>query len=480
MKYKQFIFKDYRFDAETKVLELHYGMDDALEFTETFTFDFELAQYDPHALDRALQNLFFMAGISYYKMYIPPEIVVHQGKLDQASADFFSKTYQRGLGEFWYVNKLNPRTSVIFPVNTTESQLFTSDGKGLLASVGGGKDSLLTIELLRRYHPYTTTHPTPEKPQPAAKSGTLTSFDHSISNLQVPKTPSEKAADQQAREKARRAESGFLTTWSVNHRPQLTPLVERIGLPHYWVERAWDPQLQTLNQQDALNGHIPISAIFACVGTIVAILAGKRDVVMSNEQSANEPTLTYEGVPINHQYSKSQEFEEDYQALLKRQFGDSIRYYSLLRPYSELHIAELFARLAFDKYKDVFSSCNRAYVHTSDHMSWCGICPKCAFTFLVLTPFIPRKKLEALWGGKNLLLDPGLEPLYEQLLGIAGDKPLDCVGEVKESRAAMTLAQQQYPQLLKYHFDLPADYDYRKLWPASMPEELLRLVILQV
>jgi hypothetical protein len=253
----------------------------------------------------------------------------------------------------------------------------------------------------------------------------------------------------------------------------LTPLVERIGLPHAWVERQWDPQIQELNKQNALNGHIPISAIFACVGTIVAILAGKRDVVMSNEQSANEPTLHYRGMAINHQYSKSQEFERDYQQFLTHTLGERVRYYSFLRPLSEVRIGELFAKVGFETYKAVFSSCNRAFVHTSDHMSWCGECSKCAFTFLALTPFIQREKLEQLWGGKNLLQDPKLEPTYRQLLGIEGDKPLDCVGDVKEARSAMREAFKIYPELeQKYTFEIPEDYDYRALAPHEMPPEL--------
>jgi len=243
------------------------------------------------------------------------------------------------------------------------------------------------------------------------------------------------------------------------------------------VERTWDPQIQQLNQQDALNGHIPISGIFACVGTIVAVLSGNRDVVMSNEQSANEPTLHYQGVAINHQYSKSQEFEQDFQSYLYHTLGERVRYYSFLRPLSEVAISEIFARTGFDKYKDVFSSCNRAFVHTSDHMSWCGEYSKCAFMYMALAPFIPEKKLSALWHGKNLLLDPGLEPIYRQLLGIEGDKPLDCVGDIKESRAAMRLAQEKYPELKeKYHFDLPADYDFRAQGTHEMPAEMYKLL----
>ncbi|MDB5185616.1 MAG: hypothetical protein JWL85_139 [Candidatus Saccharibacteria bacterium] len=340
-------------------------------------------------------------------------------------ADFLSRTYQKGLGEFWYVNNLDPRTPVDIPA-TTDIPItpLACIGEGQLVGLGGGKDSLVTVELLRN-------------------SG----------------------AD--------------VATWSLNHREQMTPLVERVGLPHYWVEREWDSQLFTLREQGAYNGHVPISAIFASVGAIVAVLSGRRDNVVSNEQSANEETLTYHGVSINHQYSKSQEFERDFQTHLSHQFGESVRYYSFLRPFTEVRIGELFAHVAFEKYKDVFSSCNRAYVHDSNHMSWCGQCPKCAFVFMILTPFIPHEDLEALWGGKNLLLDPALEPMYRKLLGIEGDKPLECIGEVKESRAAMRFAQNLYPELKdRCQFDLPADYDFRKISSHEMPEDVYELLTL--
>jgi hypothetical protein len=423
-KYQTFNFDSYDFDSSSGTLDLHYSLDNSLQFTEIYRFTPPFTHYDPAVLDRALQALFFMAGVSYYKTYVPPTITIHKGELDANQAAFFSKTYQRGLGEFWYVNKLDPTTPVHFPATATEAvQPLAYNSSGQLIAVGGGKDSLVSIELLRK-------------------------------------------------------SASPVSTWSLNHRPQLTPLVDRVGTEHIWIERAWDTQLLDLNKQDALNGHVPISAIFACVGTVAAILYDKRDIVMSNEQSANEPTLHYQGVAINHQYSKSSEFEQDFQAYLTHNFGaEGPRYYSFLRPLSELYIAELFAGLGFEKYKGVFSSCNRAFTHASDQLFWCGECPKCAFVFLVLTPFVERGALEALWGGKNLLLDPSLEATYRQLLGIEGDKPLECVGEVKESRAAMDLAKKIYPaELAKYRYELPESYDYQAFGAHHMPPEIYAIL----
>jgi hypothetical protein len=420
-KYRQFVYKRYEFDVDTRHLRLYYGYDDVLEFCETYHFDFQFVDYSEKALERTIELLFFMAGVSYYKLYLAPEIVIRAGQIDQAMADFLSKTYSRGLGEFFYVNQLDPKRVVQFPINSSElPPLSITDNQGKLIGLGGGKDSLVSVELMR------------DQPKVA--------------------------------------------TWSLNHRSQLEPLVARIELPHFWITREWDQQLVTLNQKGALNGHVPFSAILACVGNIVSILSGYRDVMVSNESSASEPNLKYKGIDINHQYSKSLEFEKDFQISNKRLFDEGLRYYSFLRPFSELRIAELFAKIGFDKYQGVFSSCNRAYRHSENVMFWCGECAKCAFVCLILTPFVVPSKLLSIWGGTNLLLESSLDNTYRQLLGIAGDKPLDCVGEVKEARVAMRLASERYPELKKYEFDLPADYNFRAWSPHAMPTEVFAVL----
>lgn len=421
-QYDGFIFKYYIFDETLKTLELKYEFKNGQEFTETYYFDFDFQDYDNKQLDRALEHLLLMAGVSYYKAYIPKLIEISKGSLSKQEADFFAKTYQKGLAEFWYVNHLNPKTKVEFKGNSIKKQPISGGlHNGLLVGIGGGKDSLVTVEALK--------------------------------SLNV----------------------DFMT-WSLNHRQQLSPLVKQLGTKHAFVDRILDPKLLELNDLDAYNGHVPISAILACVGSVVAILSGRQDVVVSNEKTANEANLTYQGVEINHQYSKSQEFEQDFQKLLASSYGQDIRYYSFLRPLSELFVAEIFAKIGFNKYRQFFSSCNKAYTLHSDHMFWCGECPKCAFIFMILTPFIKESELVKLWHGKNLLLDNDLKPVYRQLLGIEGNKPLDCVGEIKEARSAMQLCFKVYPKLqADYQFDLPKSYNYRQVSDDQMPADIKKL-----
>jgi hypothetical protein len=420
-----FIFKDYNYDSSTQTVVFNYSIDDSWHFTESYTFNTPLTQHNPDALDRSLQVLFFIAGISYYKTFIPPNIIIGKGSVDEKIAHFLNRTYQKGLREFFYRNNLDVLTPINFPVTSDFIDTVSSQPQDtLLIAIGGGKDSLLSYELAKD----------------AGKS---------------------------------------ITTWSLGHKSQLVPLIERMeSNNHIYVERNIDPQLLTIPTQGAYNGHIPISAIFAAVSSVLSVLTNSRDSVMSNEQSANEPTLRVGEVAINHQYSKSQEFERDYQDILNHIFGNSYRYYSLLRPYSEARITELFSQLCFIKYSDTFSSCNHAFSQKSTTLSWCGQCPKCAFTFLALSAFLPQNDVQDLWNGKNLLLDPRLNETYLKLLGLTTNgKPFECVGEIKESRSLMRMVAKKYPILSeKYSYDIPEGYDWRVFMNNEIPVDVIGIL----
>ena len=418
---KEFIFKSYYFDQDNKELRLNYSIDNSINFTEKFVFDFPYKEnLNLEALDRAFQGLFFIAGVSYYKTYLPSNIKISAGQLSREDSDFFSRTYTKGLGELFLINKISPIPKISFSFETNSKPEINLDNyfeKGYLVGLGGGKDSIVTAELLR--------------------------------------------------------DTGKAYTWSLNHGAKLAPLVKELGLGHFQVNRIMDPLLVKLNNEGVLNGHIPISAIIAFTGLIVSTLTGISDVVVSNENAANEANTIYEGMEINHQYSKSLTFETDYQHYIKRNFGTKTAFYSSLRPYSEMVISKYFSNF-FDKYKNSFSSCNRAFTSESENIYWCGKCPKCCFTFLILTPYVKRQELETLWG-KNLLLDNSLELTYREMLGISGIKPLDCVGEIAETRYAMKIAQEKYPELLdKFDFDLNS-FTINHTSNHSMPEDVLKI-----
>lgn len=398
--YRQFRFEkyDYNFDAQAEKLQvnLHYSLDGDIHFTEILRLPIEASAWeavDRAGLDRALAALHIMAGISYYKAYVPAEIVGL--KLDTEQAAFWNKVYQRGLGEFFFRNEIDFRGLINFPVTVNEAaRAVASMGNPLpersLVPIGGGKDSLVTSELLRD------------------------------------------------------ARMDF-TLFSLRDAGPIADTAAVVGRPRIIVERAIDAQLFDLNEAGALNGHVPITAYISFLTVVCAVLYGYKYLVFSLEKSANFGQLLFHGMDVNHQYSKSEEFESDFRAYVKKYIDEGIEYFSFLRPLNELKIAQIFAGLTqFDKFAGLFSSCNANFkIHKQKTpVLWCGNCPKCAFVFLILAPFVERTKLLEIFG-QNLAAREDLLPLFEELLGLRNFKPFECVGTAEESRAALYLISQK-------------------------------------
>jgi hypothetical protein len=207
-------------------------------------------------------------------------------------------------------------------------------------------------------------------------------------------------------------------------------------LPFIRVYRRLDPSLLELNQAGVLNGHIPITGILSAIALASAVMSGCNAVAMSNEHSASAANLALDGVEINHQYSKSFEFEQDFARYVESFISPSISYFSLLRPLSEIEIARRFAK--FPEYFDIFRSCNTAFRQAREERGrhWCCNCPKCRFVFLALSPFVAKADLIEIFGG-NLLDDGTQGDGFAELCGLRANKPFECVGEISESAGVM-------------------------------------------
>jgi hypothetical protein len=193
------------------------------------------------------------------------------------------------------------------------------------------------------------------------------------------------------------------------------------------VIRKIDPVLLELNQKGFLNGHTPFSALLGFVSVLMAALAGSKYVALSNESSANEPTVA---TGENHQYSKSFEFESDFRNYVFNNLNEDLEYFSFLRPLSEYSIAKLFSQ--FKHHHKVFKSCNAG----SKTDSWCCNCSKCLFTNIILSPFLGLTQRVQIFG-KDLYEDPGLQKYFDELTGLADEKPFECVGTIDEVNLAL-------------------------------------------
>ncbi|MFC8620001.1 hypothetical protein ACFT9M_26810 [Micromonospora purpureochromogenes] len=388
-----FTFPSYSIDLATGEALFDYkltGPDGEQRFTEVITLPLPA---DPPSdetvatLGRVLELLHVVAGVSYYKAAAPRRLVL-PAPLGAAAAELVTAVYTKGLAEYAYRNQL-PHVLELRPEvpsgTVSPAREYDDSDRRPLSAVGGGKDSIVSLEALRR----AGFDPVPFSVNP----------NHVIV--------------------------------SVNEASGLTPLAAR---------RRIDPVLFDLNAAGALNGHIPVTAINSLIAVATAVLHGLGPVVMSNERSASDPNLIWNGHEINHQWSKGVEAEGLLRAALAEHAGLTEPYFSLLRSLSELHIARLFA--AIDRYDAVVTSCNAAFKLRDASERWCRDCPKCRFVFLAMAPFMPRERVVRIFGG-DLLADPAQIPGYRELLGVDGHKPFECVGEVEESVVALSLLAEQ-------------------------------------
>ena len=388
---RAFRFVRCTFDAATGVAQLVYAFDEGPELIETITVPgapFRLDGARRAAAESALRLLHLIAGVSYYKAAVPGEIRIEGYSIDADTATLLESIYVNGLGEFAYRNGLNLHERIRFPHDDDSLPHAPSlqlDHHALVA-IGGGKDSLVSIEALR--------------------------------SLGVAQT----------------------VTW-IGGSQLIAACAARTELPSRNIGRQLAPALFEYNRQGAWNGHIPVTAVNSAILVFAAVLLDADQVVFSNERSASYGSLirSDDGLgtsEVNHQWSKSWAFEEAFAAHVRNHVAADLHYYSLLRPLSELAVARQFSKS--DRYDAWFSSCNRNFHLLGERPAnrWCGICPKCHFVFLALAPFMPKPRLVGIFG-RNLLDDPEQSAGYDALLEFQDHKPFECVGEGRESRAAM-------------------------------------------
>ncbi len=238
-----------------------------------------------------------------------------------------------------------------------------------------------------------------------------------------------------------------LTLLRMEPHPLIEDLSHTMGLPMITVRRQLSPTLFDLNKKGALNGHVPITAYLSILSCLLAVVYDYDAVAMSNERSANEGNVEYRGLTVNHQWSKSLEFERMLRRYLESTVKTDVEYFSLLRPLSELNITKLFSE--FPQYLTKATSCNYNWkisgsspAGTIEEGRWCNKCPKCAFVFACLAAFLPLETLTTIFGA-NLFENEALLPLYRELLGIEKFKPFECVGTVEEVQAAFLLARKR-------------------------------------
>lgn len=377
-KYPRFIYKDFTIEQIDSGYRVTYffSIPGLCDFHPVWEFPTK-GEVDMELLSTLVFHLGMVETISYWKCTCSKVMEVACGELTASQKEWWEKLYYYGLGEFMYRNGIEIERNHFIDIKCKESaKAPLTDQRsyqGCLVPVGGGKDSVVSLELM------------------AGEPITTFSINGNATTRNVIQACEHKVAD-------------------------------------YSVTRKLDSQLIALNAEGFLNGHTPFSALVAFSSVISAFLNGIKYVVLSNETSANETTV--KDSFVNHQYSKSYEFEEDFTWYLKSLTDSDIHYFSLLRPLTEIQIAELFAK--YPKYHGVFRSCNAG----SKKGIWCCGCSKCLFVYIILAPFLSQDALDNIFG-ENLLNKEQLDRDFRELTGIEENKPFECVGTRKEVLVAL-------------------------------------------
>jgi len=387
--YVEFRYEGYEVQTGSEVVTSRFSLvgahSDPITFSETVVLPAPVR--DAEEVRPVVRLLALAMGLSYYKAAAPRRITVSQG-MTAMERTFLIELVGNGMGEFAYRNgrplALTPEivAEPINPIRTTG----TVRGTRPLVAVGGGKDSAVTIEVCKH-----------------------------VDGVEPP------------------------LLFSVNQYPAVDRCVAVSGCEYVAATRQIDPLLLELNKAGALNGHVPVTAINSLIGLLVSHVMGAGPVVMSNEASANFGNVEWVGREINHQWSKSLDFENLLRRTLAESGFDASAYFSLLRPFDELHIAQRFSRLP--QYFLAFTSCNKAFKLDQEVRAthWCCDCPKCLFVFLSLAAWLPPQTVVPIFG-QNLLDDPRHLDSLREILGLTGYKPFECVGEESEAREALRLA----------------------------------------
>lgn len=330
---------------------------------------------DPLVRDRLMAHVGLTIAREFFRLDRIERIIVRPPHFFPESADFFESWFRAGLAELRYVNGIPLDEPIEFVIDRPQTpQPADSGSEHVLLCNGGGKDSAVAAEALHH--------------------------------------------------------AGAPFTWLSLGPTRAMENVRAIsGAPGIHIRHGLG--CAALRAERRLKGHLPFIPIVAAVGALVAHLQGFGHIAVANEYSANFGNFDQDGVTVNHQYSKSLEFENLFRRYLARNLA-KISYFSVLQPFYELQVARSFAH--FPQYFQAFKSCNTG--HRQDR--WCRNCPKCAFLYLILSAYVDQAEVLRIFGGDPWEKRRVLETIRALVTG--SHKPFSCIGTFDEARVAAKLA----------------------------------------
>ena len=235
-KYKKFIYKDFKITEDKESINITYyfeipGLTKFEPNIQIMKKNIKYKSIDNEYIRNIVFNLGMIEVISYWKCVCSENVIIECGNLNGEQKQWFKKLYYNGTGEFRYINNIHIEQEkfVNFVTNKEVESIVpeipsTDILSGYIIPVGGGKDSVVTLEKL----------------------------------------------------KEEKRNNYCLTVGGKE------PVLECCKIAGYndnqiiEVKRTIDANLLELNKEGYLNGHTPFSSVLAFLSYLIAYLTNKK------------------------------------------------------------------------------------------------------------------------------------------------------------------------------------------------------------
>ena len=393
-------------------LSVRYGYGN-YRFSQSFWYDFNLNTLDEIYGAHFMEKVYFhIASFSAFQLCtFVPDVIDWGPHARWHTAEFervWKTTLKKLSGQWRYEHSLTqwkPPRFASRPSASSKTNPITirpdKDAPNVLAFFGGGKDSTIVLEFLRK----------------AGISFSSLTYSHNL----------------YGRSSLQHDTNGKLL--------EFLPSSPILGQHHklcIFDDFLDSPVLESLGKELGIHsfteGEGPCS-LFASVP--IMLFHRYTAIVIGNERSANVGNLVWadgSGEEINHQWGKSKESELLLGKYLQEALASNLCYLSLLQP---IHDVVIFS--IAQSYLDVIvrtHSCNMS-------LSWCKRCPKCCYVWLSFMAYLPCNLINDMFQSENLFDAVENEVFFSQMIGLGIKKPFDCIGEIDEAKLAFELCRRK-------------------------------------
>jgi hypothetical protein len=162
--YPRFIYQNYSYRVSKNNLEIFFNfkIEPDIKFKPKIVIENINQKSFERVGDSTLKNLIFNLGLmeipSYWKTTCSPEIEIKAGPLNSDQIKWWKDLIIKGMGQFFYENQIDFRKPNFLKIKILHFNAIASkhrikkllDPNRILVPIGGGKDSVVTLEILKK------------------------------------------------------------------------------------------------------------------------------------------------------------------------------------------------------------------------------------------------------------------------------------------------------------------------------------------